>query len=253
MSTPEPYDRADLNLMWRVFGVWMGQSSQGPSSSALRNWLGHFDTIDSKALQLQLPKSSLPIKLSAQGWLVGEPLPKRKPDVVPVVTISLGALKHDRVTDAAFRVALLTARDEGTIQAEGWRFEQAELPAEPTKAEPNPPPPAHPYCHAQAIIGWVKGFDCLIHPPHIVGDTCDGIDYGAEDLVRAERLRAAASTLVSHPAFPLPATTLTGLSLTLIAALYGRKVAAGIVIDDTVLARVGGDIKRDINSLHVFD
>lgn len=249
---PEAFDRTDLALMWRVFGLWMGLPRQNHGSTLLRQSVAQFGSIDSNALQLRLPKSGLPLKLYDQGWIVGGPLPRRKPPVVPVVTVSLGSIQADRVTDAAFRVALLTEREEGTIEAHGWRFEQAETPTKPTAADPDPGLPTHPYCHAQAIVGWVKGCNCLIHPPHPEGEDCDGIDPGTNGAVHEERRRVARDALVSHPAFPLPATTLTGLSLSLVATLYGVSAAADIVSDST-LSRVAGQIRQDLESLRLFD
>lgn len=258
MTEFDPFGVDDRRLMWRVLSQWMERSNHRKTQAALPPklvaQLRAFTLIDHSQLQGRVPKLPLPLKLHSQGWLVGSPLPKREPKVVPIVTVSLGPIKGDRVTDAAFRVALLSEdRDEGTIHAEGWRFEQAEVRAEATVDDPVPGPPAHPYSHAQAIVGWVKGNDCLIHPPHSENDMCDGLFPIPAVDITTERARAKSSTLVSHPAFPLPATTLCGLSLSMIATLYGVRVAMEIVNDDTVLKRMSGQARIDCESLRIFE
>jgi len=252
MTSPEPFDSDDLRLMWRVLASWV-RGSEGRADSALMlAKLRDFPALGEVDVLQTLSRTSLPFKMFPDRWLVGDPLPKRQPIVIPIVSVSLGAMEQDRVTDAAMKVALLSERkDEGTIHAEGWRFEQGEARAQPSGNDPEPGPALHPYCHAQAIIGWVKGANCLIHPPHLDGDGCDGVDR-CDAATDKERVRAASATLVSHPAFPLPAKTLTGLALVLVATLYGAQKAKDIVIGDRTMERVTGDIRADLVALRIF-
>lgn len=251
MTTPEPFDSADLRLMWRVLSLWVGDNTTPPASSLIRARLTEFPAVSSTDLELAAPHLSLPLTLhSTLGWMTGVSLPRLVPPVVPLATLSLGALKDGVVQDAAIRVAFLTERpEEGTVHAEGWRFESAEAPTEPTSTDPDPKPPAHPYCHAQAIHGWTRDSPCLLHPPHPEGEDCDGVDQGLEELVNRERVRAKWATLTSHPAFPLTAKTLTGLAATVVATMYGSQPTLRLLGDDTDLSRVAGPIRADLDAL----
>lgn len=210
-----------------------------------------FPPISGSSLDLSMPKQPLPLRLSPHGWLIGDPLPRIKPEVVPVATLSLGPIVAEHVSSAAFRVALLGERgNDASVHSQGWRFETGEVT--PPLADPSVTPPAHPYCHAQAIIGWTRDSPCLLHPPHLEADECDGTDGALEEVIHLERRRVKAATLVQHPAFPVAAQTLTGLAATMIATLYGAQPTSALLCDDSRLARSAGLIHEDLERLGVF-
>jgi hypothetical protein len=156
------------------------------------------------------------------------------------------------VTEAAFRVALLSLRDDNTLRAEGWRFEQGEPAQLPVAGEQFVQSPAHPYAHAQAIIGWDRDPKRPVHEPHEEGETCDGLDPSEDMVLDDERIRAAGATLCLHPAFPLGVSSLTGLALSLVGSLYGAKGTRQIVVGERALESAGGVIGDDIARLGAF-
>jgi hypothetical protein len=112
---------------------------------------------------------------------------------------------------------------------------------------------AHPYAHAQAIIGWRKDIDCLIHAPHPDGANCDGIHYVEDDSVYGERVRAQKATFVKHPAFPLGVVSLTGLALAVFVSLYGAPRAREVFGEIRGIKTADGQLREDFVRLSVLD
>lgn len=248
----QAYGPEDLKLMWRVLERWM-RLAPGPSDASFiaRHIRNTFPALSPDALSYQLPRANPPFRLRQWGWIVGRELERQK-GVIPVVTLSLGPRLDGLVTEAAFRIALLSMRDDNTLHAEGWRFEQGEPTQLSVEGEDVTQSPAHPYAHAQAIIGWDRDPKCLVHEPHEDGEPCDGLDPSEEMALDSERIRAAGATLCLHPAFPLGVTSLTGLALSLVGSLYGAKGTREIVLGDRALESAGGLIGEDISRLGAF-
>jgi len=235
----------DLTLMWRVLGAWVRISDRTDPGGALGTYIREFRAVQYKPLLMAVPKHALPMRLHDNfGWIVGSPLPREGLSVIPVATVSVGPLVGDRVSECAIRVALLRDRADLTVEAEGWRFESGEQPVDGQLT-----PPAHPYCHVQAITGWDRDPSCLLHPTHEEGAECDGLDPTDVQGVDGERKRAASATLVRHPAFPLSASTLTGMALNVVAALYGVSAVLDLLQVEAVLQRVDGEVRRDLERL----
>lgn len=251
-ASDEPHGEADFKAMWSVLAAWL-RSGGGKSAvgAGLAQYLQQFTPIEPTVLEQRLPRATPPLRLDSFGWVIGGPLPRYGSPVIPVVTAVVDEVVDGRVREFKLRVALLRERDDGSVHAEGWRFESAErdesgelksadTAGSTTSAGETKSGPPHPYSHAQAIFGWQRDSPCLIHPPHPEGDVCDGIDATGNTYLDAERLRSARATLDTHPAFPLPARTLTGLALAVVATLYGARTARTIVEGDALLARLQG-------------
>lgn len=243
-----PYGRTDVQLMWRVLSSWQRMSTARPDSDILQLVLSEFPTVDPKTLAISASKAPLPLSLENWGWIVGSPLPRSTYQIVPVATVHLSG-DTERVTEAAFRVALLGDHQKAGIVSFGWRFESPETDKSPSSDDPAPGPSPHPYGHAQAIVGWTRSHDCLLHPSHNDDEYCAGIDPSGSTELDAERIDAFSRVLVKHPAFPMPARTLAGLALAMIATLYGVSDARRIVERESDLERVGGALLEDLGYL----
>lgn len=244
MTKPvEPYGDEDRTLMWTILGVW-AKSTKPRSSPVERDIRTEFSpTLMHAMFAQQLRRMDHPIRLHTKGWLIGEEL-TRQPGTIPVVTFEAFGT-HTKVEGAAFRVALMSFVD-GEIHAEGWRFEQGE----PTGEDGNAP--AHPYAHAQAIIGWQRDIDCLIHSPHGDGANCEGINDVGNSFVRAERIRARKATLLKHPAFPLGVKSLSGLALAVFSTLYGAPKAREVLGSIRDVQASDGDLREDFTRLCIL-
>lgn len=246
MTEVVPYSKEDARLMWRVFARWVKELKErkgSPKARSVQNWVqrNYAKILTDEALDFAMPKRPLPLKSGSTGWIVGAPL-NRAEHVIPVASVGIGEMVGQRMIGLAIRVALLHEREDGTVLAEGWRFEQGEVEDEP---------PAHPYAHAQAIIGWEKGSDCLLHPPHVEGDPCNGINLCNQQEIDGERKNNQRLTLVKHPAFPLGVRTMTGLALNVLATLYGNVEVAKVINNDTMFRSVPGPIDDDLRLLHL--
>jgi len=263
-SEPLPFDADDLKLMWRVLAGWARDDSKRRVGTGLAQHLNVFKRVTHTELEHRLPRAALPLTLRSTRWIVGNPLPGYASVTVPVASVTVGNLLDDRVEEFAIWVTLLRERADGTIHAEGWRFESPERIKEDSGSaaskhkkknkkgdEEKSTMPAHPYSHAQAIAGWEKGEQCLIHPPHDDDEGCDGLDESGDANLDSERKRAHDNTFVSHPAFPLLATTLTGMAVAVVATLYGASPARKLIQGDRVLGSVGGAIGNDLELLRV--
>lgn len=238
-----PYGDQDRTLMWTVLGVW-AKSTRVGGAQIERTIRTEFRPLMDTMFAQVVRRQPHPVYLHNTGWLVGEEL-KGHEGTIPVLTFeAMGS--HDQVRDAAFRVAFLSLVD-GNLQAEGWRFEQPEPRGHDGKIA------AHPYAHAQAIIGWRKDIDCLIHAPHPDGANCDGIHYVEDDSVYGERVRAQKATFVKHPAFPLGVVSLTGLALAVFVSLYGAPRAREVFGEIRGIKTADGQLREDFVRLSVLD
>lgn len=227
--------------MWRVLAEWARMATPG-SDFLARSLKTEFRPAQPSTLEGHMMHKEPPVKLQSSGWILGQPLTKQA-DVLPVVTFEASGSKGE-VRDAAFRVGLFRALDGGRV-AEGWRFEQGE-------PERDGEIGAHPYAHAQAIKGWRKDINCLIHSPHADGDECSGVMDAADDVLTAERQRAQAATLVKHPAFPLGVVTLTGLALAVFTTLYGAIKAREAFGEFHPLKASTDDLREDLVRLSIL-
>lgn len=255
MTSVTPFSDDDAKQMWRILSRWL--KVPRPTSNAKNrlatSWVkNHYaNTMNPDTLVFSMPKAPLPLASRTFGWIVGSPL-KRAEHVVPVLTVSIGKKIDNEIQGVALRVSLIHEREDGTLYAEGWRFEQGEVDEEDdqeSSAEEPRSGPAHPYSHAQAIIGWIKGSDCLLHPPHAREDTCSGIDPCNEPKLDHERKEHQMLTLVRHPAFPLGVSTMTGLALAVISTLYGNAGAQNVVRGESTLRYARGAIADDLKLL----
>jgi hypothetical protein len=247
MIEEQPMGSYDLDNMWRAFACWVqDRPPRGSGSPFLDSFLSDFRPADAPTLIQRARKQQPPLALDPQfGWLVGRPLLRSTQPVVPVATLQLdGDPASGLVTRCSVRAALFQAREDGTVHADGWRFELAESPDDKDQREPT-----HPYQHCQAIVGWSIDSTCLIHPTHSDGEYCLGIDSSDEPAINEERLRAGRLVHQSHPAFPLPSTTLTGLAAAVITTLYGAPRARAIFRRDARLERVGGPMAQDLDRI----
>lgn len=243
MTKPvEPYGNEDRRLMWTVLGVW-AKSTSSRNSPVERDIRTEFPPLMHAMFDQQMRRLPHPVHLHTKGWLIGEEL-VRQPGTIPVVTFEAFGT-HANVEEAAFRVALMSLID-GKLHAEGWRFEQAESPGNGGTIA------AHPYAHAQAIIGWRKDVDCLIHPPHNYGETCEGISDVGDPVVQSERIRAQQGTLVKHPAFPLGVKSLSGLALAVFSTLYGVPKARETFGSIRGITTSDGDLREDFLRLCIL-
>ncbi len=257
----EPFSLADLQAMWRVLAAWVRASkTRGSVGTNLARQLQQFPPVSDSVLEHTVAKAGCPLQLQSYGWVIGGPLPRYGPPVVPIATAAVDDVLDGRVSEARLRVALLRERADHSLHSEGWRFESREVavagtavggqPASGGEAAEDDSRPPHPYAHAQAIYGWRRDSPCLIHPPHGDDDPCDGIDpIGGDGVVDSERLCAKRATLDTHPAFPLPAQTLAGLALAVVATLYGAGFARNIVDGDRLLGDLGDQIAQDLRVL----
>lgn len=239
--------------MWQILAVWV-ESSVLPGNDFMRALRQEFTPARADRLRRHFPSRHHPIRLDDDDvWIVGSEL-TRETGVYPIVTFRAGGAK-DAVADAAFRVSLIRAL-EGGMEAFGWRFEQAEeyddADTSASTGDSEDAGSSHPYAHAQAIKGWIKGVNCLVHS-HVEGDTCPGFVSGRHHLVDAERARVQGHTLVKHPAFPLGVTTLTGLALAVFTTLYGARRAREVFGGVRKLESSTGELRRDLEILSIFD
>lgn len=243
MKPVEPYGDDDRQLMWKILGAWAKNAISG-SSRIERDIRTEFTPLMHTMFDQKVRRLEHPVHLHHKGWLVGKALSREK-ETIPVITFEAYGT-HARVEDAAFRVALMSLID-GELHAEGWRFEQAESPGEGGAVA------AHPYAHAQAIIGWRKDVDCLIHKPHADGEVCEGISEVKNQAVKAERLDAKQRTLVKHPAFPLGVKSLSGLALAVFTTLYGVPEAREVFGAVRQIASAGDILREDFSRLCIVD
>ncbi|WP_156495909.1 hypothetical protein [Microbacterium sp. T32] len=246
MTDWRPYSKEDANLMWHALSRWAKvlpapKEVRGTNARLVEAWVrrNYVRVLAPETIAITLAKAATPLYSRTTGWIIGAPI-RRENHVLPVATVSVGSA-HDGISEGlAIRVALLHERKDETIVAEGWRFEQGEIEDEP---------PAHPYAHAQAIIGWVKHSDCLLHPPHDLGSSCTGINESGTADLDTDRKAQRDLTLVKHPAFPLGMTTMTGLAFSVISTLYGNNDARKVLDSGTVFSRVPQPIRDDFDRL----
>lgn len=228
--------------MWHVIARWSQLLEyEGHADRGVAAWVRtNFDPVlKPHAIRDQFIHPTGESYSNTSGWIVARATKREK--ATPVISVTYGAQDDEGYKATAIRVSLLTRRSDERVEAEGWRFEQAERYDEGAEA--------HPYAHAQAINGWsASAQKCLIHPPHGVGDPCDGVDPQA-GTVDDERRRRQAVTHVSHPAFPLPTVTLTGLALGTVVSLYGRNESRPIVEHDPKLRMAGEAVRKDLSVL----
>ncbi|MGB3910251.1 MAG: hypothetical protein WBL06_07260 [Pseudolysinimonas sp.] len=231
----------DVRSMWAVLAEWAEKSIPDGEPTPLSRTLSQiFQPVGRDQLLYTLPEWPLPISMQDEDWwLIGAPLHKQK-EVIPVLTARLDKRSDGYVKDAIFYVALFRERPgEGSIDVEGWRFEQEE-----------DEDAAHPYAHAQAVTGWRQGSDCLIHSPHPERN-CEVVWPSGDEAVDVERVRAHRATLDKHPAFPLPVSTLTGLALALITSLYGAPTVVKMLRPTELLGRQDSSVADDLTHLGI--
>ena len=245
-----PGSKEDLRLMWHVIGRWVQVLEYDDSvSPEVAGWVktNFVPVLKAESIERQFSHPAGKSYSNTFGWIVGKVT--KHEEATPVISVSYGDSDHEGFKETAIRVSLLTRRSDSWVEAEGWRFEQAERHGDGREA--------HPYAHAQAINGWFASSPtCLIHPPHTNGEECSGMDpkEGSSDSqVDAERRRRQAATHVSHPAFPLPTRTLTGLALGTVVSLYGRNESRAIVIHDPKLRVAGAAVRADIEVLGLHE
>ncbi|MET4079546.1 hypothetical protein [Janibacter sp. UYMM211] len=229
--------------MWRVLAAWVSARASGGTGDGLVDaYVEAFTRIEASEVRESLQPAGTSLDLIDRGqWLCGPSMHDGPRLVVPIATVQLDGSK-EQVTRCAIRLSLIQSRDEGVVHATGWRFEMAESSATASLA-------VHPYQHAQAIIGWTIGTECLIHPHPRCPPDCEGIDRGDEDVLNRERLTAARLVMQSHPAFPLGTVSLTGLAASLVATLHGAPQASAILDKDDQLGRIGGAPRADLERL----
>ncbi|MEZ5218551.1 MAG: hypothetical protein R2715_18655 [Ilumatobacteraceae bacterium] len=138
MSTviAEPHDEADLKAMWRVLAGWLrAKQAKGSVGPVLAQRLREFTPVDAQVLEHTVSRATPPLRLHSYGWVVGDPLPRYGRPVVPVTTVVVEKLINGRVSELKMRVALLREREDGSVHAEGWRFESAEHVVDETGPE----------------------------------------------------------------------------------------------------------------------
>jgi hypothetical protein len=235
-----PHDATDRGLMWRVAACWARDRPQaGSGSRLLDSVLAEFQPVNEVELLNVATRRALPFDLGNElGWIIGRPLPRTKSPAVPVSTIQIDG-DDQVVTRCCVRTAVLRERSDGTIEAQGWRFELAEADDEA----------AHPYQHSQPIIGWSTTGRCLIHPPAICSVGCNGVDLTGDQALDDERSAVIDRLDQSQPAFPLATSTLTGLVASVIGSLYGASAARLLLDNDARLGRATGRIADDLQIL----
>jgi hypothetical protein len=236
----DPFGRADRDLMWRVAACWIRERPRSGSGSRLLDAaIEAFTPIDETTLLQEAKRTSLPIDLGPKlGWIIGMSLDKAYPATVPITTIQLDG-DDDTVTRCCVRTGIFQEREDGTVGAHGWRFELGE----PEDGA------LHPYQHAQPIVGWTTSGSCLIHPPDLCQAGCAGIDQSDEEGVDDERIAARDRVNQSHPAFPFPTQTLTGLLAVTIASFYGAPSVRALIETDPRLSRASGAVANDLGKL----
>jgi hypothetical protein len=136
------------------------------------------------------------------GWLIGTPIAGSTRHF-PVANISRSE-ENGRLR-LTMRVALFHQARDGRVGILGWRFESPDL-----RTVQNPRP-AHPYNHAQSIVGWMIDMRCLLHP-HTASQgrraACTDSGYNAVD--------------EEKPAFPLRGESAPGLILAALVAMHGE-------------------------------
>jgi hypothetical protein len=232
--------------MWHVIARWIQvldyKSRVAPE---VATWVkDHFSPVlNQDAIRNRFSHPAIESHSDEFGWIVGRATKHEL--ATPVITVTYGNQVGDDFTETAIRVSLLSRRQDAKIEAQGWRFEQAEEYSDESAA--------HPYAHAQAINGWFASAEkCLIHPPHTDGTSCAGLipDGGPNGAaVDAERKRWQKAAHVKHPAFPLPTDTLTGLALGAAVTLYGTNESSLIVAKDPRLRTAGEAVQSDIRRL----
>lgn len=136
------------------------------------------------------------------GWLVGTPVVGSSRHF-PIAMVSRH--EHDKHLRLTMRVAMFHKSRSGRIGVLGWRFDSPDLPTETN------PKPAHPYNHAQSIVGWRMDLRCLLHPHNKdqgPKSSCTDDGYNAVD--------------EEKPAFPLRGNSAPGLVLAALVALHGE-------------------------------
>lgn len=229
--------------MWTILGAW-AKTTSSRNSQIERDIRTEFPPLMHTMFAQRVRRLEHPVRLYENGWLVGEEL-TRQPGAIPVVTFEAFGVRA-KVEAAAFRVALMSLID-GNLHAEGWRFEQAEPPGEDGKIA------AHPYAHAQAIVGWRKDVNCLIHKPHSDGESCEGVVNLEDQKIRSERIDAKRRTLVKHPAFPLGVKSLSGLALAVFTTLYGVPKARDVFGAVRGINSAGDILREDFARLCIVD
>lgn len=226
--------------MWALLSIWSDNVNHRGSAFA-RSIRTLFPPLQSHILSHVMPVAkNHPVRLYEKGWLIGNELTNQT-GIIPVITFRASGTAV-QVEEAAFNVALMSLVD-GNIVAEGWRFEQAEPLYEDGIVA------AHPFAHAQAIIGWERGVNCLIHPPHGDGENCDGLNNPVDLKIKDERVRAQLSTLDQHPAFPLGVQSLSGLAMAVFTTLYGVPRAREVFGAVRKVTAAEGEIREDFSRL----
>jgi hypothetical protein len=238
VTTIEPRDSTDQSMMWRLASGWVrDRPPEGSGNRLLDTYLEVFQSITEGALLHDVPKAPLPVNSGKSfGWIIGRALPKSSPPAVPVATVQVDRDDAGTVTRCCIRVAIFEERHDGSIDVHGWRFE----------LEEDGDGALHPYQHSQPIIGWTISGRCLLHPPGGCVEDCDGVDLSGVDEIDADRLAAKERQNQSHPAFPLPTTTMTGLMAVVIATLYGARTLRALVESDSRLNRASGPVGEDL-------
>lgn len=226
--------------MWALLSRWL-ESTNHRSNLVARSIATLFPSLLPHVLTQVMPRvKDHPLFLHEKGWIIGDQLTNQE-GVIPVITFRASGTPS-KVEDAAFNVALMSLVNENLV-AEGWRFEQAEAVSDGDEVA------AHPFAHAQAIIGWERGVNCLIHPPHGDGENCDGLNKSVDEKTKEERARSQLSTLDQHPAFPLGVKSLSGLAMAVFVTLYGVPRAREVFGSVRKVTAAEGEIREDFSRL----
>lgn len=251
MSTTKPASLIQRETTGKLLDQWAQRHPQPRRKASatprrIQQFLNEFQARSKQASE-ELKRSPT-VTLPEKGiWLTGRPTPRGTPLYWPVATVS-AATTDDQFT-AEIRLALISEAD-GIVTAQGWRFDMPESPP-PTTATESPAVPAtvpRPMGHVQPIRSWHRFSTsaCLLHP-HGKAD----LPCGSRSAFTDHPGRGYALPLVneSHPAFPLRATTLPGLTVTMLVSLYGTPLAEEIVEQSRIRASCGKDLAREINEI----
>lgn len=130
------------------------------------------------------------------------------------------------------RVAMFHKARSGEIGVLGWRFDSPDLATEKN------PKPAHPYNHAQSIVGWRMDLRCLLHPhSKTQGPKSNCTDQGYNGIDEEK------------PAFPLRGNSAPGLVLAALVSLHGEPTVREMLTYDRTLlsSRFGAEFRLILN------